>query len=345
MGAGVFEGLDGIDWGALESGCGGSDIPDLIRGLLDPDPQTREESFGDLEIELLEFGYIHEAAVRAVPFLAEAATAEGVPDRGRVVEMVAEIGGAEWLNDLDGDPGEDDPDDSGKPARAERAVAAELPVLLRLLGDTDPYVRKGACLALTAPQVDGARALPALRERWDAEDHEGPRLGIIMAIGRLGRAALRGRANGVDPARTGEWLVHAADTCGDTGMRITALTELCSYPVEAFPAGIVRALLAELVAYAREGADPEVLRSDVFMADRRLGERVGDRIALLTGLLASPDRNLRLGAARSVPDLAQRLRGDDGGRVRMVRALSGLLYDPDPAVASRAAERLRGLHG
>ncbi|WP_017622978.1 hypothetical protein [Nocardiopsis chromatogenes] len=94
----MFEGLDGIDWGALESGCGGSDIPDLIRGLLDPEPQIREDSFGDLEIELLEFGYIHEAAVRAVPFLAEAATAEGVPDllerwRGDYGELVPPLGG------------------------------------------------------------------------------------------------------------------------------------------------------------------------------------------------------------------------------------------------------------
>ncbi|MDA2809120.1 hypothetical protein O4J56_00560 [Nocardiopsis sp. RSe5-2] len=333
----MFEGLDDIDWGALESGGGGADIHELIRGLLDPDPLVREDSFGSLEIELLEFGYIHEAAVRAVPFLAEAATAEGVPDRWRVVEMVAEIGGAEWLNDLDGDPGEDDPDGDGKPARAERAVAAELPALLRALGDADPHVRKGACLALTAPQVDGGRAFTALRERWEVEDGFGPRLGIIMAIGRLGRTALRGRANGVDPVRTGEWLVHTVRTCGDTGLRIDALTELCSHPPEAFPADIVRTVVAELEAYAREGADPEVLRSDVFMADRRLGERVEDRISLLTALMASPDRDLRLGAVMSVQDLVRWWNGDDG---RLAAALGGLRDDPDEAVASWADDQL-----
>ncbi|MDA2803434.1 hypothetical protein [Nocardiopsis suaedae] len=333
----MFEGLDDIDWGALESGCGGADIHELIRGLLDPDPLVREDSFGSLEIELLEFGSIHEAAVRAVPFLAEAATAEGVPDRWRVIEMVAEIGGAEWLNDLDGDPGDGDPGGDGKPARAERAVAAELPALLRALGDADPYVRNGACLALTAPQVDGALAFTALRERWEVEDEFGPRLGIIMAIGRLGRTALRGRSNGVAPFEAGAWLEEAARTCGDKGLRIEALTELCSYPPEAFPADIVQAVLRELEAHAREGADPEVLRSDAFMANRRLGERVEDRISLLTGLMASPDRNLRLGAVPSVRDLVKRLSGDDA---KLAGALGELLDDPDPVVAAEAADQL-----
>lgn len=88
----VFEGLDDIDWASLEHAYGSAeDVPEWIRGLIDPDPAVREESLDAMYGSVHHQGDVYDSTVAAVPFLIEALTAPDVPGRAEIASLLASI--------------------------------------------------------------------------------------------------------------------------------------------------------------------------------------------------------------------------------------------------------------
>lgn len=68
----MLEGLDSIQWSALNHAYGSADdVPDLIRSLLQPDDDTRDRTLYALYSNIWHQGTVYQATPYAVPFLIE----------------------------------------------------------------------------------------------------------------------------------------------------------------------------------------------------------------------------------------------------------------------------------
>lgn len=85
-------GLDDVGWADLSHAYGAaSDVPDLLRDLASDDPERRKSSLWELYGNIWHQGTVYEATAHAVPFLVRIATTAGVPDRARILELLAAI--------------------------------------------------------------------------------------------------------------------------------------------------------------------------------------------------------------------------------------------------------------
>ena len=81
-------------WASLHHAYGSAeDVPELIRSLVSPDPEVRKQAMYDAYGSIWHQGTIYDATAEAVPFLIRISLAAGVPDRGRVLELLAAIAG------------------------------------------------------------------------------------------------------------------------------------------------------------------------------------------------------------------------------------------------------------
>ncbi|MDA2814687.1 HEAT repeat domain-containing protein [Nocardiopsis sp. RSe5-2] len=369
----MFEGLEDIPWADMEHAYGPADeMPDLLRGLVDPDPAERETALDGMYGAVHHQGDVYECTLAAVPFLVRIAGAPGVPGRAGVLGLLASIGGADWDDGL-GDEGHRPAEDSTY-ARAERAVAAEVPLFQLLLADGDPAVRAAACRALTVPRSDGPCALEALRERWEDEDDEDVRAVIVTAVGRIGAGTGRGHTPDALRNEAGAWLAGVAaggdGISGDgAALRLGALAEVARCAPHRLPddvPGTAIGLLAQV--YAEDAPTPEpagystptligALREEreresrgrraphaaglIGDLSRSLGARVDDRIGLCSGLLESDVWETRLDAVSPAEWLMREWRGDFNGLVRRIGELS---LESEPRTATRAVNAMRYLY-
>ncbi len=79
----MLEGLDKVPWADLEDAHGSAaDVPDLLRELVDPDPDVRGETLGSLYSNVFHQGTRFPAAPHVIPFLIELCDNPAVPGRG-----------------------------------------------------------------------------------------------------------------------------------------------------------------------------------------------------------------------------------------------------------------------
>ena len=105
----MLEGLDAIDWSILTHAHGpASDVPELLRSLLSPDPGVRLQAFVDLSETIWHQGTVYPASAAAVPFLFELLTRPDVLDPGCAASLLGCIATGEgWLQyglRVDGEP-------------------------------------------------------------------------------------------------------------------------------------------------------------------------------------------------------------------------------------------------
>ncbi len=340
----VFSGLDEIDWAGMKHAYGpATDVPDLLRGLVSPDPVVRERALDSMEGAVHHQLDVYDCTVAALPFLLEAAATPGLPGRAGVLGLVASIGGVGW-----------EVPSTGPAAEAARTLAAAGPVLLSLLEDPDREVRRAVAGALPGCRDDLARVTSAVLARLPVESDAEVQVALVEAAGMLGTggeisAALESMAVSAQSAR----------------VRVAALTERVRIGPAQVPAGVVTALTAAVeAAYAEKPPPPrpdpvstETLRGMLHQRglsyensepaphlDRLVtdvswafGDRVAARSAFIAAQLRAADWAQRYHAVFAAQTLLFGWRGDHS---ELVSLIGDQLGDSPPRLRMRAVTTL-----
>lgn len=376
----MFTGIDEVDWASMDHAYGpADDVPGLLYGLASADPAERESALDGMYGAVHHQGDVYACTLACIPFLFELAVDPGIRDRGGVVELLTSIGGIDLDEDDESELDELDEDEIegvANYAMAAAAVSAGSAVFFELVADDDPGVRLAAPLALATLHGRPERVLTLLRERLLVEADDEVRLALVEAAGRI---ALRHRPLAGQAA---DWLSRLAAEAHPPGLRLAALSQLARCAPDALPGDVVRVvsgLLRELRSHsflpesaaagmpggdeaaADRAASPTLVgqlrelsaeesagRSAPWAADLLrtlhggLDDRVGDRTALLTDQLSSPDPWQRLDAVRMSGGLMRAWRGSYESLVRLVGVQLG---DPEPRLAEAASHVLEELFG
>jgi hypothetical protein len=88
----MLDKLNQIDWASVHDAYGdASDIPSLLRTLLNPESTERQRALEELDNRIHHQGTLYEAAVCVAPFLAELIEAPGTPDKGNIAAVFADL--------------------------------------------------------------------------------------------------------------------------------------------------------------------------------------------------------------------------------------------------------------
>jgi hypothetical protein len=142
-GRGALSELARVDWRTLGETSG--EIPELLRGLLSRDDETRDEAYHGLLDRLCHQGSIVIATAHAVPFLAAMLADLSVGSRGRIAALLVHCGAATLRRD----------DDVALASRRALAASAEWLVLAAQLG---PELVREAAAALSSAAAGQALA-------------------------------------------------------------------------------------------------------------------------------------------------------------------------------------------
>ncbi|WP_329556254.1 HEAT repeat domain-containing protein [Streptomyces sp. NBC_00696] len=365
----MFTGIDEVGWASLRHAYGSAeDVPGLLRGLASTDPVERATALDGMYDAVHHEGIVYDATLACVPFLFALAACEQVADRGGLVELLISIGRGHGPEEGAGDGGEAGADaghgntagDAGqRGASADAAVRARAEEFAGLLGDRDPGVRRAAAEALVRFLDQPARVLGLLRQRITVERDDRVLLALTESLGLFVRH---------HPAHAPEAL-DVLLTLGtppyDPGLRLAALGQLAGCAPELLPADLVPTvveLLGERSERRRSGLstpaedgspDPDSLAgrlrrlrpSDEEGAlllrtlHTALGDRVGDRIALLEGQLTSPDPADRCNGVWMAAGLFREWRADYAVPVELIG--EQLSAGAQPLLGAAVSDRLR----
>jgi hypothetical protein len=88
----LFRTLDDVPWAELTHAYGSAaDIPEHFRLLTSPDRQIRDGVFENFYGNIFHQGSVYPATVAAIPFLIEAAAHPRMPDRVRILVLLAHL--------------------------------------------------------------------------------------------------------------------------------------------------------------------------------------------------------------------------------------------------------------
>lgn len=193
--------LESVDWSSLQHAYGSAeDIPGLIHSLVSSDPKVRKQAIYAAFGNIWHQGTIYEATVEAVPFLVRIAVTAGVPDRGRVIELLAAIAvGTGYvsvhrslMSSVDGSD-ELDAHEAEERLHIEaigRALAQAVPDLVMLLDDPDADVRSAVCWLLGRIPARADDVRPSLLERYSHEPDDLCRAAELLSLGALAQGGL-----------------------------------------------------------------------------------------------------------------------------------------------------------
>ncbi|MEV4255726.1 hypothetical protein AB0J52_21430 [Spirillospora sp. NPDC049652] len=169
-------GVDEIDWASLQDAYGPADgFPRLLRGVVDSDPEVREEAVHELFGTVYHQGTLYTATPRAVPFVARVAAdpATRESERASLVHLLGVIAEA---------------DDASPDVLADvrAALVRDIEILLTFLDDPDAETRHAATYLLGhLPSETAPRVVPLLRARRAVEQEPIVIAGLLAAAGRL----------------------------------------------------------------------------------------------------------------------------------------------------------------
>jgi tetratricopeptide (TPR) repeat protein len=214
----LLQGLDAVPWANLEHAYGpATDVPDLLRKLLDPDPKVRSETLWTLYGNVFHQGTRYPATPYVIPFLIELCASPAVPNRGDLLRYWGDlIMGYFSVQERplwgDGEriyhygqiiiAGPDDPEWGDYPATLHQIYQESLnghDLVCRLLADEDPGVRIGAAWMLACLPTKAEVSIPKLQARATVEPSGWVRAAITFALGELGAAASLHRMLAADP--------------------------------------------------------------------------------------------------------------------------------------------------
>ena len=200
----ALAGLDSHPWADFSHAYGSAeDLPELLRDLAGDDEDAAKEALSELYGSVLHQGTVYAASAEAVPFLA------GIAAAGRrTADVVALLGGMAESEDEHG----------VARGTVRAAVAGQLPLLLPLLGDAEPEIRRTAAWAVSHTLATES-VLPALRVRWDEESDPRVRAEVLAGISRLDRrGGAAAAATVLDPSQSAELRMTALFARLDAGL-------------------------------------------------------------------------------------------------------------------------------
>ncbi|QRV53695.1 HEAT repeat domain-containing protein [Streptomyces californicus] len=218
--------LDAQPWASYTHAYGSAeDVPGHLRALAADDDAAADEAQSELYGSILHQGSVYEASAKAVPFLARTAAA-GI----RAAEVLLLLGGiaeggADPRPTCGAEPWEETGPSEGRAGESDevacrRAVVAELPLLIASLTDESPSVRQAAAWAAGWTGAAGAAlAVPALRDRLEAEPEPGVRAELLTALVELDPEGSGPLAAGViGPDHPPQLRTAALLACADAGL-------------------------------------------------------------------------------------------------------------------------------
>lgn len=226
---GALAALEAIDWSGVTDCYGPVDVlPGLLRATLSVDDEERHEAMREADNQIYHQGSVCEAAVRVVPFLAQAAlSAPG--DRPWFLSRLAESCGQEVHAELD---------HTGLVARVRDAAELELPTLLGLLTDADPEVRRETLKMIAAFPYETTAELVDVTALADPDPRV--RSDLLTVVGDLRQ----------DWPGLHDWLTRAhADE--DATVRYQAARLLMAFSGTPYPAHLVETVAARLAERGR----------------------------------------------------------------------------------------------
>jgi HEAT repeat protein len=349
MGDNLFTGLDEIDWAGMQHAYGRAvEVPGLLRRLIDPDPAVRERALDYMYGVVHHQQNVYPCTLATIPFLLRIAERSDMPGRPDVVRLLASIGSAEDATEL-----------SGSYREANHAVEAAWPLWERLLKDDDPQVREAATELLPACTGRRRQAIARLTGRLADERDDGVRSAIVRTAGKLAPFEK-------DAAAVRDWLARIATSEPDLRLRLVALAELAALPgPPVVEVGDALALLAAVYRSGTPTATPAGFDTDTLIGALRrqreqgdegrrspeaadlvrnlsnaFGDRVNDRLYLLTGLLRSPDWECQLDALYPARNLIHDWRGDYR---ELIAVIGERIRDGHPRTRPRAVNVLRDM--
>lgn len=163
--------LNSVDWSQLSHAYGpASDVPQLIEALASDHKQIRDNAFHELYSNIYHQGTVYEATSHAVPFLIELAELPFVPDRPRVLGLLASLADGHGSETID--------------REIATAVNRGVPLYLRLLCDADAAIRSDAAHLLV--RCHDKRIVASLRKQLGIETDPCTRASILFALGDVG---------------------------------------------------------------------------------------------------------------------------------------------------------------
>jgi hypothetical protein len=180
-----------------------TDVPGLLRQLLDSDRKVRSETLETLYGNIFHQGTRFPATPYAIPFLIELCESERVSDRIDILSYWSSLIAGyfsiqerplwsdgkriHWGDQVD----KTAPRDECTRAlhRIYRESVKGHALLCRLLQDQEPTTRMGAARVLACMPTLSGMSLPVLREQFQSEPSAFARAAIAFALGELGDAA------------------------------------------------------------------------------------------------------------------------------------------------------------
>jgi len=267
--------LDRVEWSTLEHAYGrATDTPRLLRALAQADEAARTDARYWLRASLAHQGTRYSASAAAVPFLVGLALDLATPERGLLLDLLADlaVGDADaWL-------------DAAHPEEhaAHDAVLHESAALTGLLDDAAPAVRAGAArvLAMVPARAAELSSLALARVR---DPDPGVRASMLLAAHLADRARSATSANdaltsalGDSDGRVSAVAASLLLASPDRGRRLAAMTTL---------AALLTGGLSSLAGLPFRGGDVER-----FVIDALTGARTERHEALRDALFAVVER-------------------------------------------------------
>ncbi|MFI0895597.1 HEAT repeat domain-containing protein [Streptomyces sp. NPDC020983] len=212
----ALHGVDAVPWSGLRHNYGtAEDVPGLLRAVARDDGRAGSPGAEAVD-ELLgllvhQGGWICPAATAALPYLLALAAVPALPQRLAVIGTVEQLA---WTA-ADAEPRFVD---AGWPA----AWTGCRPVLVALLADADPAVRRAAVDVLALAPEPAADTLSLLRGLWERDADHPARVAALAALGQVALAA------GPDEARRTTVLLEGLLADPRPSVRLAALESLAA---------------------------------------------------------------------------------------------------------------------
>ncbi|MFH8369848.1 hypothetical protein [Streptomyces sp. NPDC018031] len=370
----MFTGMKDVDWASMSHAYGdASDVPDLLLGLASADAAEREIALDGMYGAVHHQGDVYDSTVACIPFLFELVATAGAPGRGDVVGLLRSIDG-DGRDMAEMDVWTDDEEEytawAANFTRAESDIRARAGLLLGLLDDPDPDLRRALPGALVQWHDDPDAVLTALRGRLAVETAPRVLRAVATALGELG-VRNPGLAEQSGDALTALALPGTAPAAPEP--RLAALVQLARCAPGRLPEETVE-LAAETMREARSAEDAAAAREEARPAPRTptmisylrrlresrrgsvtapwatdlledlhhaLDDRVAERFALLEDQLHSPDWGQRRAAIDMSGLLLSGWRGPHGESVRL---LGEQVRESDSRIVRWAAGELEWLY-